>query len=74
VAYPPHLSGLVSKQGMQGILTGSYNFVGAAPDGPSFIVNWNMRSRSELHFGVDTGPVLLGKCIHFTIESGKAAM
>jgi len=74
VAHPPHLSGLVSKQRMQGIATGSNNFVGATPDGPSFIVNQDVGGRSEVHFGVDVGPVLLGKCVHCTIESGKAAV
>jgi len=74
VVHPPHLSGLVSKQGMQGIAAGSNNFIDAAPDGPSFIVNWDVGSRSELRFCVDAGPVLLGKCIHITIESGEAAM
>ena len=74
VVHPPHLSGLIGKQGMQGIAAGGNNFVGAIPDGPSFVVNQNVRSRSELHFGVDVGPVLLGKCVHFTVEGGQAAV
>jgi len=74
VAHSPHLSGLVSNQGIQGIAAGSNNFIGVTPNGPSFIVNRDVGSRSELHFGVDAGPVLLGKCVHFTIESGKAAV
>jgi len=74
MAHPPHLSGLVSKQGVEGIAAGSNNFVGAAPDGPFFIVNRDVGSRGKLHFGVDAGLVLLGKCIHFTVESSKAAV
>jgi len=34
--------------------------------------DWPTGSRGKLHFGVDAGPVLLGKCIHFTVESSKA--
>jgi len=74
VAYPPHLSGLVSQQGVKGIAAGGNNFVRATPDGPSFIVNRDVWGRGELHFGVDAGPVLLGKCIHFTVEGGKVAV